>query len=442
LLAALLACVMTACGDATLLLNGGGRDATPQTIVLTGEAVESSSVRLQWTSAASGVSYQLERNGASLARLRGLAYVDAALQAGQQYCYRVYAYGGFGWMARSNEFCVGTAPGPPGWRLEQLGAGRSPAVAVDSAGEAHVCHARAGDGIVYRRVAPGRATVIVDPDGAGQCSIAVDGAGVVHIAYLSRFGLRHASHRDGQWRASTVDAEAAAAFQVSDGPALALAPDGSPRIAYRRLAGGGATTVAVAARVPAGWSYDLTGLAGHVGPRSLAIDAAGRDSLALIDLVGQSISLWTRGPAVWSRVYQQGLAPTRDLGAPAVIDAAGNPATAWWRRTALGLRTASLTVATRGNVGWREEVVAQSDDVGWRVTLVRGRDELLRLGWVDSSGSVFVATERPTGWDVEPVPGQVGFAESVDIALSALGELRVVYDLPLQGIVVIESYRP
>jgi hypothetical protein len=438
--AIVVALALVACGDAASLLLGGQANL-PEAITLTAEAAGTTSARLEWTSAGSGRAYQVERNGLAVARTADLALLDSRLAAGKRYCWRVFAYGGFGWTARSNEACIGTDAGTAEWRHEPLGAGRLPSVAVDIAANVHVCHFRAGEGIVHQRVAPSRPDQRVDADGEGQCAIAVDTAGVVHVAYLSRLGLRHATRDGAGWRSATVDAEALAAAQVTDGPALALDADGLPRIAYRRSTAGGGTTVVVATRRSAGWSFDFTGLAGQVGPQSLAIDSAGRSWLALIDLVGQSISIWRRDTAGWSRTYQQGLAPTRGLGAPIGIDASDRVATAWWRSTAIGAPP-TVTHASGDSAGWRDEPVQRLAGVGYRVALAVGGDGEPVLAWADAGGDLRVAVRGDVGWTVEAVEGQRGAAEGLALAIAPDGEWRLVYDVPLAGTVALASRRP
>jgi len=431
--AAVAAALVAGCGDAVTLLGLNGPDATPQSIVLEVRVVGMDGADLSWTSAGSGLAYQVQRNGAAVSRTSGLQFADRSLQTDQRYCYRIYAYSGFGPAAHSNEVCIGTSSGTDAWRIEEIAPGRLPAVAVDAGGNVHVCLNRLAGGIDYLQVAPGRTPLTIDADGLAQCAIAVDRSGVVHVAHLSRFGLRHASNGSGTWVVTTVDAQARAGVQRFDGPALVLSVEGVPRIAYRRTAGSGASTIAVATRTATGWSFELTGLAGLVGPRSLAIDDTGRSRLALTDELGQSAAVWVRDSASWTRLYTQSLAPTRGDGPPLLFDASARSAIVWWSRPAFGAATTtSLRLAEDDAVGtWRSEVVETVPDVGFRVAVVDGGEAGRVVASVSSTGQVRVATRGADGWTTELLEEQGATADSLDLAVAPDGEWRLVYGQPL-----------
>jgi hypothetical protein len=437
--------VLAACGADGVLI-GAGPDATPQQIVLTATAVGDTGATLAWTSAGSGLAYQLERNGATVGVVETLQATETGLAAGERYCWKVRAYSGFGWQNRSNEACLGTVPDSTEWRIERIAAGRWPAIAVDAQGSLHVCLTGTTGGIDYLKVGPGRTPEVVDADGQGRCSIAVDAAGVVQIAYLSRFGLRYASRgaSAATWSAATVDAQALAGNQRFDGPALALGSDGRPRIAYRRLADGGAAPVALATRGSVGWSFDLTGIAGRVGPRSLAIDAAGTARLATTDDLGQAAVVWQRATGGWARLYSQSLAPTRGEGPPLALDAAGAPRMAWWQRDAPTTDTAAtLRWAASGASGWRAETVATVGSPGFGVAVAIAGD-VARVAALDDRGRLRLYTRDAAGgaWTVETPDPRPEALATVDFAIGTDGQLRVVYDRILDGGVVLASRAP
>ena len=119
------------------------------------------------------------------------------LASGQRYCWRVFARDGFGWQARSNEACLGTAPTTRAWRVERLAAGRWPALAIDAQGELHACFAGAGGlGIVVPAGRTGPHARTVDAD--GQAPVRARGRRRRRRPrrYLSRFGLRYAERVD------------------------------------------------------------------------------------------------------------------------------------------------------------------------------------------------------------------------------------------------------
>jgi hypothetical protein len=436
------AAILAGCGNSDLRIYAGIED-TPQSISLTATLVDATTAALAWTAAGEGLAYRVERNGAATGTTSALSWTDRGLAAGQRYCWRVIAYGGFGWQARSGEACIGTDPVQTGWRVERLAAGRFPAVAADAGGDVHVCFVGAsGAGISWMRIGAGSTPQVVDADGTGPCSVAVDGSGVVHLAYSSRFGLRHAIRESGAWRAATVDAQGLAGAQRFDGPALALDADGAPRIAYRRTASTGPVTVAIATRASAGWSIEPTGIDGLVGPRSLAIDAGGGSRLATTDGLGQSVIAWRRVAGRWTIEHSESLAPNRGDGPPIALDASGAARLAWWQRDA---PTTSTTVTLRWSestaAGWRRQTVATFEGLGTRVAIA-GVDGTPRVATVDAVGTVRVHSRVADAWSAETIDGQGGAAASLDLAIGADGQLRLVFDRSVEGSVVLASRVP
>ncbi|MCZ8337240.1 MAG: fibronectin type III domain-containing protein, partial [Burkholderiaceae bacterium] len=348
LLATLFAAVFAAgCGNDSVTLFGSASDA-PETIVLTATADGATRALLSWAGPSGDFAFRVERNATAVGDTESMTFVDTRLAAGQRYCWRVYARNGFGWQAKSNEACLGTAPTTQGWRVERLAAGRWPALAIDARGELHACFAGAGGlGIAYLRVAPGRTPETVDADGQAQCALAVGADGVVHVAYLSRFGLRYANRSASGWATSTVDAQALVGIRRFDGPAIALAADGTPRIAYRRPTSGGPVALTVALRERSGWTFDPTTIAGLVGPRSLAVDASGVLRLATTDDLGQSVVAWVRQPRGWVSEHSESLAPNAGDGPPIARAAGARARIAGWGR-------AAPTTATEVTLRWSE----------------------------------------------------------------------------------------
>jgi len=437
------------CGNTEVTLNASPDDA-PQTIVLTATAAASGTqATLSWTTPNEKFSYRVDRNGTGVASVSDRTWTDTALSAGQRYCWKVYGLSGFGWQARSNEACVGTDPASKEWRLETLAAGRWPAIAVDASGELHVCWAGvAGTGISYLRVGPGRKAETVDADGQSQCSLAVDANGLVHIAYTSRFGLRHAKREADAWTSATVDAQGLAGGRRFDGPAIALSTAGVPRIAYRRTVSG-TVSLALATRAdPAsGWTIDLTGIQGLVGPRSLAVDTAGTSRLATTDELGQSVSAWRREMRGWVRETAQSLAPTAGDGPPIALDATGNARLAWWQRDAPATATAVALewyeTGASGTTGWTAETVATLEGRGTRVAISE-TGGTRRVAVVDAVGTVRLYTRGTTEWTGETFPTQGGAAASLDFVVGTDQQLRIVFDRAVEGggSVVLASRKP
>ena len=437
------------CGNTEVTLNATPDDA-PQTIVLTAAAAASGTqAKLSWTTPNEKFSYRVDRNGKAVASVSERTWTDTALAAGQRYCWKVYGLSGFGWQARSNEACLGTDPASKEWRLETLSAGRWPAIAADASGELHVCWAGvAGTGISYLRVGPGRTPETVDADGQSQCSLAVDTNGVVHVAYTSRGGLRHAKREADAWTSATVDAQGLPGGRRFDGPAIALSPTGVPRIAYRRTVAG-TVSLAVATRADStgGWTIDPTGIQGLVGPRSLAVDTTGTSRLATTDELGQSVSAWRRETSGWVRETAQSLAPTAGDGPPIALDGTGNARLAWWQRNAPATTGAVALkwyeTGAPGTTGWTTEAVATLEGLGTRIaTSVSGG--MRRVAVVDATGTVRLYTRGATEWTSETFPTQGGAAASLDFVVGTDQQLRIVFDRAVEGTgsVVLASRKP
>jgi hypothetical protein len=441
--AALAALAAAGCGNDSVTLFGTPGDA-PETIALTATPDGDTRAVLSWTGPSGDFAYRVDRNATAVGDTTSTRFVDTGLASGQRYCWNVYARNGFGWQARSNEACLGTAPSTTEWRVERLAAGRWPALAVDAQGELHACFTGAGGlGIAYLRIAPGRTPETVDADGQAQCAIAVGPDGAIRVAYLSRFGLRFAERSSSGWSASTVDAQALVGIRRFDGPALALAADGAPRIAYRRPTSDGAIALTVALRDRAGWTFDPTAIAGLVGPRSLAIDASGVLRLATTDDLGQSVVAWFRGPRGWTAEHAESLAPNAGDGPPIALDGGTNARFAWWWRAAPTTDpTVSLRWSEASASGWRTEPIATLPVLGTRLA-IGDAGATPRVAAVDGAGVVRVWTRGAgSSWAGETVTGQGGAAATLDFVVGPDGQLRVLFDRVNEGEIALASRAP
>ncbi len=441
-LAGALVVAAAGCGNDSVTLFGTPDDS-PESIRLTATADGATRAVLSWAGLAGDYAYRVDRNGSAVGDTSSDRFVDTGLAPGERYCWKVYARNGFGWQARSDEACLGTAPATREWRVERLAPGRWPALAVDASGELHACFTGAGGfGVSYLRIAPGRTPESVDVDGQAQCSLAVDAAGTVHVAYLSRFGLRHARRAASGWTASTVDAQATVGIRRFDGPALALAPDGAPRIAYRRPTGTGPIGLTVALRDGQGWTFEATAIRGLVGPHSLAVDAAGQSRLATTDDLGQSVIAWVRGARGWGVEHAESLAPNAGDGPPIALDTAGRARFAWWWRAAPTTDPAvSLRWSEAGPAGWRTETIATLPALGARVA-IGAADATPRVAAIDAAGVVRLYARTAGAWAAETVTGQGGAAASLDFVVGVDGQLRVAFDRVAEGEVVLASRLP
>jgi hypothetical protein len=123
-----------------------------------------------------------------------------------------------------------------GWRLQPIGEGHGEALAVGARGVLHLVHrSREGGAVYVRRDPDGRVSAEpVDPLTApSHISLALDGAGRVHVAYTASRAtqLFHAVREGaGTWRRTLVATRAGA--ETFHGVDLALTPGGEPAVAW------------------------------------------------------------------------------------------------------------------------------------------------------------------------------------------------------------------
>lgn len=107
--------------------------------------------------------------------------------------------------------------------------GRRVAVAVDSAGAAHIAYAGAppAQGLKYATNQGGSWTVaVLDQGHIGQVSAAADGNGKMHIVYVDSAGrLRHAHNTPGTWTIEDI-------ASTGSHPSLALDAAGNAHVSY------------------------------------------------------------------------------------------------------------------------------------------------------------------------------------------------------------------
>lgn len=100
-----------------------------------------------------------------------------------------------------------------------------PAIFVEPSGAVHVAHGE--DGLRYATNRSGAWTnTLVDTTSRGAPSLAVDGAGTVHLAYPTFGGVFYASGSGDSWAVESVDGTA------TEAPALALDDAGRPHVLY------------------------------------------------------------------------------------------------------------------------------------------------------------------------------------------------------------------
>jgi hypothetical protein len=119
-----------------------------------------------------------------------------------------------------------------------------------------------------------------------QPSIAISDDDVLHVSWLSYYDdlLHHARNATGTW----MTEQASASGNCCDSSFVALASDGTPRVAYE----GAARALSVAENVSGTWSArpltdDMGAMLGTVG--SLAVDSTGALHWAYTNLAGQLV---------------------------------------------------------------------------------------------------------------------------------------------------------
>jgi len=198
--------------------------------------------------------------------------------------------------------------------------------------------------------------------------------------------------------------------------------------------------VVIATRSDAGWRFELTGLSGLIGPRSLAVAADGRLRLALNDDLGQFAQVRVREPSGWVLEYSHSRAPNRGDGLPLALDAAGAPRSAAWYRDPNAAADAPTTLrwAEAYAGGWRTETVGIFATPGFRIAIAVAGD-VARVATSDQDGSLRLFVREDDRWSVEPLVAQGGAADAVDLAIGPDGQTRLVYDRVLEGSVVLAS---
>jgi hypothetical protein len=163
-------------------------------------------------------------------------------------------------------------------------AGRNPALAIPSSGEAQAAFQLEMDGDFWLGFAQGplaslwpaqtlTETMYVDPD------ILVDAAGGTHIVFGKGNTLyyRHRTHA-GVWTEELIATESTS----PEAPVLALDPLGSPAVAYRIPSGALSYAIKYAVRGTGGWSTPETLLSNsHCAPPSLLFEDSGKAHLAI-----------------------------------------------------------------------------------------------------------------------------------------------------------------
>jgi len=155
-------------------------------------------------------------------------------------------------------------------------------VALDGAGKAHVVYfADVARELRYATNKSGAwADVRIDAEGF-WCDLALDAAGAAHVAYstgVPSVSLRYATNAGGRWRTETADVDPSGARQYGQGASIALDSAGVAHVAYQDyVAATGATRIRYATNAGGRWSAQVVaGSDGAGSDNSIAVDGTGK----------------------------------------------------------------------------------------------------------------------------------------------------------------------
>jgi hypothetical protein len=163
------------------------------------------------------------------------------------------------------------------WHIEivDVGAGRSPSLALDALGQPSVAyfgpHGTTHYGLLFARYENFQwAIEVVDDNGSDYASLALDALGDPHISYYgsSSQDLKYAHHYNGSWHIQNVDTTG----DVGQYTSIAVDSAGRPYISYWDDTN---QAVKCARRIGTSWQIDTIEVVGGYGEvTSLALDSA------------------------------------------------------------------------------------------------------------------------------------------------------------------------
>jgi hypothetical protein len=254
--------------------------------------------------------------------------------------------------------------------------------------------------------------------GGGYASVALDGAGLPHVAYYAGTSddLRYAHWDGGHWITQTVDW----AGDVGTHASLALDKGGRPSISYQAATEG---TLRYAELEAGGWlTSTVTGSGGTASFTSLAMDGTGAPVISYYDASSGDLRLARRTGGGWSI---EAVDSDGDVGAYSALalDDAGRPHISYYDASHGDLKHAQWTADC-----WAVETVDSAGDVGRYTSLVLGRDGGAHISYYDQGGGgLRYAHWTGSEWVTETVQSgqQVGLYTS--LALDARDRPRIAY---------------
>jgi hypothetical protein len=204
------------------------------------------------------------------------------------------------WHMRFQESDQVVYAAAPQWRLMWAADGDRPALATDVDGTVHLCFRTEGlpGELAYATVEP-RTRDLLGVVTSGKdwsefsCAIAIDGAGLVRIAYASgtEGTVRLATRIAGDWSDERIDDVA------GEHVSLALDPSRGVHVAYAGAASAGSRSVTYAAPGAGGWTR--TDIASDARVDSTSIHASGEGDVQ-VAWAGAGVWFATNASGAWS----------------------------------------------------------------------------------------------------------------------------------------------
>ncbi|MGC8874155.1 MAG: ABC transporter permease subunit [Chloroflexia bacterium] len=265
------------------------------------------------------------------------------------------------------------------------------------------------------------------PDALGYAglytSLAVDGAGELHIAYydVAAGHLKYAHGQHSEWDIQVVDTGEWVGAYAS----LALDGEGRPHIAYCQLdvARQSCEGLRYAASEGARWITETVAAGSPLGAyASLALDRSGRPSIAYYEATSRTLQLASRSPSGWEvRTVDAG--PEVGEYASLAIDPSGRPHIAYYDAGKGALKYAHLEGSR-----WVSETVDAGPEVGEYASLAIDPSGRPHIAYYDAGkGALKYAYLEGSGWVSETVDPGPGVGEYASIALDATGRPHIAY---------------
>ncbi|MCK9364231.1 MAG: BNR repeat-containing protein [Syntrophales bacterium] len=328
------------------------------------------------------------------------------------------------------------------WSSETVGdtsgnnVGLYSSIAVDGAGKVHISYYDLDNGdLKYASRASGAASWSVqrvDEDGnVGQySSIAVEGGGNVHISYYdatsNRQDLKYATNVTGVWVKSTPDS----AGNVGQYSVLAVDAAGKVHISYYDSSNGYLKFIAGKSAVwGASEIVDSVGNVGKFASLALSVNLKGESiaHIAYYDSTGASLRYATNTTGLW--VVDSTLDSGGDVGKYASlalsVDKDGNPVV---HISYFDATFNNLKYISNSNLAWVSSTIDTAGDAGRYSSLAVDKKGRLHIGYYDLlARKLKYATNESGVWLESIVPDSGDVGRYASLAVDANGFVHISY---------------